>query len=460
MSETKEQKIKWKPLEKQEVALKSNADEILFGGARGGGKTDAGQAWLMYDIGNPLYRALVIRRNATDLTDWIDRATIMFYGAGGRLVGDTFRFPSGARIKTGHLKDKDAYQKYQGHEYQKMLIEELTHIPREKDYETLIASCRSTVDGIASQVFATTNPDGAGHEWVKDRWSIPDLPDEPIESYKDLDITQPDGTVTHERRKLIFIPSKVYDNKILLQKDPKYLGFLNSIQDPDLKRAWLEGSWEGFGTEGAYYKTQFEMLDKSDPYRVVTGLYDEQLPVYTWCDLGVRDSFSIVYAQLAHNQWRIIDYDEFEDGSLKEAINMMKEKGYTYAQHYAPHDIKVRELGTGVSRWDTAEKLGVRYEIVRRPETEMEKIDALRTRFVNIWFDKEKTELLRKRLRRYRKEFDEKRGIWKNKPYHDENSHAADAMGYFAMTEVYVPDAQQERRVNRNRNNRRRRNFS
>lgn len=454
--ETKEQVIKWKPQPKQELALKSTADEILFGGARGGGKTDAGQAWLMYDIGHPLYRALVVRRNATDLTDWIDRATIMYLGAGAKLIGDTFKFPSGARIKTGHLADKDAYQKYQGHEYQKMLIEELTHIPREKDYEKLVASCRSTVDGIQSQIFATTNPDGAGHEWVKERWSIPDVPDnDPIETTKDIEV---DGEM--HRRRLVFIPSKVHDNRVLLEKDKNYLVYLNSIQDEELKRAWLEGSWEGFGVEGAYYKTQMQQLETSDPPRIVSGLYDEQLPVYTWNDLGIRDSFAIGYFQLAMNQWRCIDYDEFSGESLKDAINRMKEKPYTYEQHYAPHDIMVRELGTGVSRLETAEKLGVSYEVVRKPETKQEPIDAVRNRMINVWFDKDKTALLRKRLKRFHKEFDEKRGIFKATPAHDENSHGADMFGYFAMTDVYTPDLQQSQRVQRNRNNQKRRNFS
>jgi len=65
-------------------------------------------------------------------------------------------FPSGATIKTGHLKDDQAYTKYQGHEYQRMLIEELTQVPDEKRYLQLLASCRSTVEGIKPQVFNTT----------------------------------------------------------------------------------------------------------------------------------------------------------------------------------------------------------------------------------------------------------------------------------------------------------------
>ncbi len=96
----------WIPQKKQEKALVRTEKEILFGGSRGGGKTDAGQAWLLYDIDKLYYRALVIRRNATDLSDWIDRARFMFAKAGAKYVTGLFRFPSGAVIRTGHLPDE------------------------------------------------------------------------------------------------------------------------------------------------------------------------------------------------------------------------------------------------------------------------------------------------------------------------------------------------------------------
>lgn len=335
---------KWEAQPKQKIALQSKADEILFGGARGGGKTDAGMAWLLYDIHNPKYRALVIRRNATDLSDWIDRARDMYHGVGGKYVGDTFIFTSGARIRTGHLADKDAYQKYQGHEYHKLVIEELTHISRETDYEKLLASVRSTVPEIQTQVFCTTNPDGAGHDWVKERWRIPD---------------KPTNEVAFERngRHFLFVPSTVFDNRVLVENDPDYIKYLHSIQDPELRRAWLEGSWEGFGVEGAYYKTQLDLATQEN--RIVPNLYDPMLPVYTWCDLGMADSFAIGYFQITPREYRCIDFEEFEGESLQEAISRMKHKPYTYEAHYAPHDIEVRELGTGVSRRDTADRKSV-----------------------------------------------------------------------------------------------------
>ena len=427
--------IKWQPQKKQEIALRSNAQEILFGGARGGGKTDAGMTWLMYDIAHPKYRALVIRRNATDLSDWIDRARDMYHDAGGQMTGDTFVFPSGARIRTGHLADKDSYQKYQGHEYHKMLVEELTHISRESDYEKLLASCRSTVDELIPQIFCTTNPDGAGHEWVKARWDIIDNPTEPITTFK-------------KGRKLVFVPSSVYDNKVLIEKDKGYVKYLESIEDPELRRAWLEGSWEGFGVEGAYYREQIRQTELNG--KVVSDLYDPMLQVYTWCDLGMADSFSIGYFQIHNNQWRVIDYDEFEGEGLKSVINRMSQKEYNYAEHYAPHDIEVRELGTGVSRKETAATFGVRYNVAPNLSIQ-DGIDALRMRFPSLWFDKDKCKELISKLKRYHKEFDEKRGVYKAKPAHDANSHAADMMRYWAVSKLYQPDRQQEERILRNR---------
>jgi hypothetical protein len=320
-----------------------------------------------------------------------------------------------------------------------MLGEEITHIAREKDFEKLLASNRTTIPELSPQFFGTTNPDGPGHEWVKARWAIPDIPTGPV-------------TTIVVGRKRVFIPSTVYDNQVLIDNDPDYLLFLQSIQDDELKRAWLEGSWEGFGIEGAYYRSQIQAAEEQG--RIVSGLYEPELPVHTWCDLGIADSFAIGYFQVTQSQWRVIGYDEFEGESLKWAINKMRERqaknDWTWGEHYAPHDIEVRELGTGVTRKETARELGIDYNVVPKLGV-MDGIDALRMRFPTLWFDRENTQELLKRLRRYHKEFDEKRGIYKNKPYHDENSHGADMMRYWAVTEHYTPDAQQILRVHRNR---------
>lgn len=222
----------WKPYPKQEFALKKVAFEILFGGSRGPGKTDTGIVWMCKPIANPKYRGLVIRKNADDLRDWIDRARRMYFGLGAEVVGKPaeIRFPSGAKIVTGHLKDDNAYEKYQGHEYQRMLIEELTQIPDEERYLRLISSCRSTVDGLDPRVFCTTNPLGPGHVWVKKRFVDPAPA---MEKFKDKETG----------RTRIFIPATIDDNPTLLEKDPEYRNFLNGLPS-ELRAAWRDGSWD------------------------------------------------------------------------------------------------------------------------------------------------------------------------------------------------------------------------
>lgn len=209
----------------QTEALKRIEFEILYGGARGGGKTDAGMAWLLRHIDNPQYRALIIRKNADDLSDWVDRARDMYRGTEAKFAyrPAVITFPSGAIFRTGHLKDDNAYGKYIGHEYHRMVIEELTQIPTEELYLKLISSCRSTID-IKPQVFATTNPGAIGHAWVKARF---------------VDIREPGKA--HNNR--IFIPAKVTDNPTLIENDPGYVRFLDGLPE-QLRKAWREGDWD------------------------------------------------------------------------------------------------------------------------------------------------------------------------------------------------------------------------
>ena len=218
-------------------------------GARGGGKTDCGLVWLTDCIKNPRYRALVIRKNADDLSDWVDRASRFYTGLGAKIGyrPAVIVFTSGAIIRTGHLKDDQAYTKYQGHEYQRMLIEELTQIPDEKRYLQLIASCRSTDPELKPQIFCTTNPGGVGHLWVRKRF---------------VDVAPPNTPYLDpiEGRSRIYIPATIDDNPSLTLADPFYVKQLDALKttDVDLWKAWRLGDWDVF--IGQFFQTFLKEL--------------------------------------------------------------------------------------------------------------------------------------------------------------------------------------------------------
>ena len=420
-------KIHWKPTQKQTEALLSEADETLYGGARGGGKTDAGMVWMIEPvyISNPLYRGLVIRKNADDLKDWIDRARRMYAPLGAEFTGQTvdIKFPSGAIIRTGHLKDAGSYTKYQGHEYQKELIEEITKIPRESYYQKLIGSCRSTLPGLKAKVFATTNPDGDGYEWVRDRWDCTH-PDKKVKEFYDQE--------TGITKTKLFIPANVDDNPYLIDNDPGYVAYLNGIKDETLRKQWRFGDWTEPKIEGAYYAKQIEQARQEG--RITAVKYDSLLRVNTWWDLGMNDSMCIWFTQHYGNQIRVIDYLEGSGEGLRYYYKELEKKGYIYSGHYFPHDIEVRELGTGTSRKEIAQQLGFNpCYTVKRVEDKQDGIETVRGMFNRFWFDEENCKIGLTRLKNYKKEFDEKHNIYKDTPVHDQSSHGADAFQTLAV---------------------------
>ncbi|PIE39739.1 MAG: hypothetical protein CSA51_04490 [Gammaproteobacteria bacterium] len=112
---------------------------------------------------------------------------------------------------------------------------------------------------------------------------------------------------------------------------------------------------------------------------------------------------------------------------------MLKERGYVYGQHHAPHDISVRELGTGVSRWESARKIGINFARIPRVKNKIDSINAARRILDVCWFDEERCSLGIDRLEAYRKEWNEHLQTYKPTPLHDENSNGADAFQTLAM---------------------------
>lgn len=183
---------------------------------------------------------------------------------------------------------------------------------------------------------------------------------------------------------------------------------------------------------GAYYWKEYDEAEKAGRFTNVP--YEPTALVHTVWDLGIRDSMSIGFYQAVGLERRMIDYMEFIGKGLPEAIKLVKEKPYTYGKHFAPHDISVRELGTGKSRLEVSKELGINFEIVPNLPVQ-DGIEAGRRFFQKLWVDKEKCKDWLRAIPQYTKEYDEDRKIFKDKPLHDWTSHPADEHRYAALVE-------------------------
>lgn len=437
MAKAKKQKVIWKPQPKQTEALVRREFEVLYGGARGGGKTDAGMAWLLYPVWDWIqairakdfelrdrlkrYRALIIRKNADDLRDWIDRAHWMYTASfgesvtfSGKPVEITFG-KDGPTFRTGHLKDENAYQKYQGHEYQRQLIEEVTQIPEERQWEDLISSCRSTIPEIEPQVFGTTNPDGPGFYWVKERWNIPDWPE---------------GAVVTETpmRNRVFIPAKLDDNPALNEKDPSYGIRLENMKDESRRKAWRDGYWGEPIIEGVIFNEEIKKAREQG--RITEVPWNPNHPVYTYWDIG-RDATPILFTQLIGHAWHLIDFYEASGKGFDHYAEIIRSKPYWYGQHFGPHDLMKTDMANQTI-YQIAANHGINFTIIPKAAT-ADGIEAAKSKLARTKIDAEKCAPYLKRLSAFRREWDEEKQVFKDQYIHDWASHAGTATFYFGL---------------------------
>ncbi len=188
--------------------------------------------------------------------------------------------------------------------------------------------------------------------------------------------------------------------------------------------------------EGAYYAEGIGKL--RDTGRIKPIGYDPMLPVHTFWDLGMSDSMSIWFAQFAHAEIRLIDYYENNNHGLGYYFNILKDKPYVYGQHFGPHDMKVRELGNGLSRKATAAKLGFNFLVMPTDKISIQDgIELVRGILPMCWINEPACEYGIKCLENYRKEYNEKLETFENKPLHNWASHCASAMKTLAVAYRY-----------------------
>ena len=183
--------------------------------------------------------------------------------------------------------------------------------------------------------------------------------------------------------------------------------------------------------QGAYYAQ--EMKTAKTENRITSVPYDPATSVITSFDLGIGDSTAIWFAQFVGQEIHLIDYYENSGVGLDHYAKILHEKGYHYEAHILPHDVRVKELGTGKSRLETLDSLGI-YNIEIAPRLSIDDgIQATRSLLNRCWFDQEKCERGIEALLQYRREFDEKLKSWRGRPLHDWTSHGADSFRYLAV---------------------------
>lgn len=441
MSPRTERPIAFEPNEgPQTEFLASTEFEVLYGGAAGGGKSIAlvidalgmGQVRPNGEVANaidhPQYRALILRKNYTDLREIIDYGRhyypLIVPGAEWKKGDRLFLFPSGARIELGHVQNPGDEERYKSRAFQYIGWEELTEHATPYAYEYLFSRCRGPEE-LPKAIRATTNPDGPGNAWVKERFGIPDSGvDVPRFAVK----VKVNGRTRILTRR--FIRALVSDNP---QIDSEYeirLAGMSAMK----RRALRDGRWDIIDLQGAIYADEMELLYAQK--RITTVAVTRGIPVNTFWDLGATDSMAIWFHQRVALQNRFVRYYQNSHKSIDHYARYLKDQGYLYGTHYLPHDAAHRPLGehSNKSLQEMFEDAGITPTvIVPRADNLAQAIELTRAAFDQAWFDEERCKDGLTALKTYRWAYSQKEGVPINRPLHNAASHGADAFRQFAQ---------------------------
>ena len=236
----------WRPQPRQAAFMARPEYEALYGGAAGGGKSDALVIEALRQVEIPHYKGLILRKTFPQLGELIDK-TLTYYPRAfpkARYNGGshTWVFPSGAKIVFGSMQRVQDRVKYQGQAYDFIAFDELTHFTYD-EYSYLFSRNRPNGPGTRVYIRATANPGGVGHGWVKERFITAGPPMRTI--WQDVTWRTPEGALKKSRQSRIFVPSSVFDNPTLLENDPMYVQRLASMPEAE-RNALLYGDWDSF----------------------------------------------------------------------------------------------------------------------------------------------------------------------------------------------------------------------
>ena len=357
--------ITLKASRKQMEFFRARKKYVIFGGARGGGKSWAVRwAAVMLCAKYAGLKVLIMRRTYPELLEnHINPLKAALYGAARyNSVEHEFRFPNGSRIKFMFCGRDDDLMKIQGHEYDIIAIDEATQMT--EDQIRQIAACVRGANDFPKRMYLTCNPGGPGHQYIKR-----------LKDRKFRDGENPEDYV--------FIQSLVTDNPELMAKNPDYIEQLKALP-PKRRAAWLYGDWDVF--EGQFFEEFRDdpdhYLDKKNTHVIAPFDPPAGWRIYRSFDWGYNKPFSV--------GWWAVDFDGVfyrilelygcktdhgedvpnegvkwnDDKIFSEIAKMEREHPWLKGKNIQGVADPSIWAGyeTGVSRYDTAVKFGVYFE--------------------------------------------------------------------------------------------------
>ena len=295
--------VVWSPQPKQAAFMARPEYEALYGGAAGGGKSDALVVEALRQVGIPHYKALIVRKTYPQLAELIDKSLNYYPRAYPKArynaSAHTWNFPSGAKILFGSMQYTKDRTRYQGQAYDFIGFDELTHFTWD-EYSYLFSRNRPNGPGTRVYIRASANPGGVGHGWVKERFVTAGKPMTTI--WEDVTWRDPSGQEHRARQSRIFVPSSVFDNPALLNNDPDYVRRLASMPEAE-RKALLYGDWDTFS--GQVF-TEW----RNDPEHYADRLHTHVITPFRVPDgWTIWRSFDWGYSRPFSVGWYAVDHD-------------------------------------------------------------------------------------------------------------------------------------------------------
>ncbi len=309
-SAVKEIELDYEPQPKQLFFHNCLADEILYGGAAGGGKSMA----LFWDAVNtcvhiPGFVAAIFRKTFPELEKThIRKARALPKSLGTYNASNhQFNFVNGSILEFNYCKNENDVYNYQSGEWDGLYFDELTHFT-EFMYTYLLSRVRTTKGGVKTKIKSGSNPGGIGHVWVKKRFVAEA---DPFETREPPDRSDEEIELNIPPRTRCFIPALLDDNPALAEADPGYRIFLMGLPE-DQRKALLKGDWDVY--QGQFFSEFSQKIHVVRPFQLPDywyrfGAYDHGFAhnaAFGWFAVDT-DGLIYLYREFVTNRWQLPD---------------------------------------------------------------------------------------------------------------------------------------------------------